>query len=347
MTIWVDVEDFFHYFAASPRPSGIQRFAFEVMQALLAAAGPDQVRFLRHPRPDAVREVPWAEVEALFHSSRLEAPRAGAARQGRRQQVRRLIQGLPPDLRAPLFRAGVLQLHAARNWRELLRARRAPSAAAEGDPGQVPLQPGDRLLVLGSAWAVPGAGRMLRDLKQHYRLRTEVLIHDLIPVRRPDWVGEEAQSVFAEWLDECLPLFDRVMANSRHTAADVTAYAAERGFPLAAPVQPIPVGTGFGESEARAGARPPGLPLPGSYVLFVATLEPRKNHELAVRVWRKLDDEVRAGTRAPDSVPILVFAGKPGWLVSDLLAQLDLMHWLGGRIRLLRDPSDARAAGAV
>ena len=70
-------------------------------------------------------------------------------------------------------------------------------------------------------------------------------------------------------------------------------------------------------------------------------MEPRKNHELAVRVWRKLDDEIRAGTRHPETVPTLVFAGKPGWLVADLLAQLDAMHWLDGRIRLLRDPSDA------
>ena len=39
VTIWVDVEDFFHYFAVSPRPSGIQRFAFEVMRALVDGSG--------------------------------------------------------------------------------------------------------------------------------------------------------------------------------------------------------------------------------------------------------------------------------------------------------------------
>jgi len=40
-------------------------------------------------------------------------------------------------------------------------------------------------------------------------------------------------------------------------------------------------------------------------------------------------------------VPDLVFAGRVGWLVADLIAQLDHTSWLGGRVRLVRDPTDA------
>ena len=105
------------------------------------------------------------------------------------------------------------------------------------------------------------------------------------------------------------------------------------------PVRTVPMGTGL-PAAAPAAARPGGLPSPGSYVLFVSTLEPRKNHALLVRVWRRLEDEIRSGRRTAASVPTLVFAGRVGWLVSDLLQQLDNMRWLGGRVRLIKDPSD-------
>jgi glycosyltransferase involved in cell wall biosynthesis len=83
------------------------------------------------------------------------------------------------------------------------------------------------------------------------------------------------------------------------------------------------------------------LPDCGRYVLFVSTLEARKNHALAVKVWQKLMQEVRAGTRAAETVPTLVFAGRVGLGVADLLQQMDNSRWLNGRIRLIRDPSDA------
>ena len=99
--------------------------------------------------------------------------------------------------------------------------------------------------------------------------------------------------------------------------------------------------------NARSGAIPSGnaapeaetglsdLPEPGSYVLFVSTLEARKNHALLFRVWRRLLSEMPR-----EQVPTLVFAGRVGWLVADLMQQLENAEWLGGKIRLVRDPSD-------
>ena len=65
--IWIDVEDFFVYFASARRPSGIQRLAFELHKSLRMLAGPDRVRFVRHNLPGITfGEVAWEEVEALF-----------------------------------------------------------------------------------------------------------------------------------------------------------------------------------------------------------------------------------------------------------------------------------------
>ncbi len=354
-SIWVDVEDFFDYFAFNPRPSGIQRLAFEIKRELHASLGASgRLRFVRRGPGGTgalLQEAPWAEVAALIDEAQHTKPKRTAppprlaARQGAKQALNRL----PAHLREPLFRAAILQSQAGRNWQELREAlgnparppRRTPLAAATKTDGFKNLvRPGDHFLVLGAPWAVPGFPALLAELKQRYGLRVALLFYDLIPARRPEWCTPGAVALFDDWLEATLPLCDTLMAISRYTAHDVEAFAQERAIPIAGPVRPVPVGAGFGPAEAPAGPRPLGLPQPGHYVLFVSTLEARKNHALAVRVWRKLADEVRAGVRAAESVPELVFAGRVGWMVADLMQQLDNSAWLGGRVRLVRDPTD-------
>ena len=352
-TIWVDVEDFLASLAFSPRPSGTQRLAFELTRALLERAGAGRVRFVRRAPAGSGRllgEVSWSDVSACIqqHSGRtpLEATDRGHAA---RREVQQVLQTLPDHLRGPLFRAGLLQVQARRSWREVavfLRRRRRPKAVRAAlhrtglDSFADSVRHGDILLVLGAPWTVPGFAKLLAAVKQRYGLAPHLLLHDLLPVRHPEWCTKRLAGSFAAWLEESLPLFDGLMSVSRHTAADVAAYAGERGLSLAGPVRPIPIGTGL--EPIGLGARPGAdLPRPGSYVLCVATLEARQNHALPVRVWRHLYDEIRAGRRAPDSLPDLVFAGRVGLLAADLLEQLDNMRWLAGRIRLVPDPTDA------
>ena len=347
-TIWVDVEDIFDYFRFNPHPSGIQRVAILIMRALMAEADPGRVRFARHGEPaGALREVRWAEVEAMLAAP--PAPEQAKAVEPtddleRRSRVQRAILRLPPELRDPLFRAGVLQSQVLRNVRALLdlvhpppsrELRSAPAGGVVG--GATGPQPGDLFLALGAPWSVPGSADLLDALRQR-GVRTALLIHDLIPVRRPEWHSPVRVERFRRWLEASLPRCDLLLTLSRFTAQDVERYARERGIALAGPVRPIPAGT---SCPAPGTARPVGLPIPGQYVLYVSTLEARKNHALAMKVWLKLMAEVRAGARAAESVPQLVFAGRVGIGVADLLQQLDNRSWLNGRIRLIRDPADA------
>ncbi len=347
-SIWVDVEDIFDYFRFNPHPSGIQRVAVEIMRALIAEAEPGRIRFARHGEPDgALREVRWADVEAV-----LATPIAPEQAKGdepsddleRRSRVQRAILGLPPELRDPLFRAGVLQSQVLRNARALLHQvrpppprelRAVPQGGAVGDATGP--QPGDLFLVLGAPWSVPGSADLLAALRAR-GVRTALLIHDLIPVRRPEWQSPARVERFRRWLEASLPQCDLLLTISRFTARDVESYAREHGIALAGPVRSIPAGASCPEPGQT---RPVGLPISGQYVLYVSTLEARKNHALAVKVWLKLMAEVRAGVRAAASVPQLVFAGRIGLGVADLLQQLENRSWLNGRIRLIRDPGDA------
>ena len=348
-TIWVEVEDLFEYFIVNPRPSGIQRLAYELMRELVRTDA--VIRFLRRATGVAgVREVPWDEVQALFAARPAPASGSVATPPVATAGLHAVWRRLPAAQRQNVRKAMLLQKETNRNVRVLLGMVRGSRPASRPVPAAVPsagvpLQAGDTLLVLGAPWAVPGFPDHLRYVKDRYGVVVTLLLYDLIPVRNPEWCTRFAVDTFAGWLHGTLPLCDRLMAISRHTAEDVEAYAREEGIPLPGPVAVVPVGTGFSDVAERAPgtaptARPPGLPRPGSYVLFVSTLERRKNHALLFRVWRRLAEDLRTGRRAPGSVPTLVFAGRVGWLVSDLMTQLDNTGWLGGRVRLVRDPTD-------
>lgn len=377
MTVWFDVEDLVHYFrVGNKRISGIQRLSFEIFRGAKTLEG-DAIRFVRHgTRPLSLIPVDWADLVDDFGTEDSAPARAPAAPVDEvqaivadagggsrvRRTAKRLADRLSPDIRKPLVLASVMQVQVvgalaafagqlvalplrrtyagARAVAGGLRRRRSP-ARRPTDAFESLAQPGDTLLVLGAPWNRERYSDLARYVRDEKRMRFGVLMHDLVPIRHPEWCHRGTPRAFREWYLDVLPLCDVVFANSRHTAADVEAYVRESGIVLNGRVVPLPIGTGFGAAPDRSATPTPRLPKADSYVLFVSTLEARKNHALAVRVWSKLLDEVAAGRRDPASVPDLVFAGKIGWLVSDLVGQLESTKWLGGRIRFVANPSDA------
>ena len=344
--IWVDVEDLLDYFRFNPHPSGIQRVALDIIRALRDAA-PERVRLARRGPSGGLTPIEWAALEAMMATPPLpEPPPEPEDDQVRRSRVQRAILRLPPELRDPLFRTAVLQSQVLRNARALLHLVRPPPPRplrpmpppepAPGPGGALGPARGDLFVSLGAPWSVRGGAGLLEALRSR-GVRTALLLHDLIPVRRPEWFPPARVARFRTWLEGSLPHTDHLLSISHFTAADVADYAARRRLTL--PVQHVlPPGA---STLAPGPERPPGLPVSGSYVLFVSTLEARKNHALVVKVWHRLVAEVRAGSRPAASVPQLVFAGRIGIGVADLLQQLDNSRWLNGRIRLIREPGDA------
>ncbi len=353
--IWIDVEDLFTYAQTGQRVSGIQRLAFEIYQELVAITG-ENVRFLRHLAPPSLTEIAWQEVRATF--ARMDRPAAAAGRgkaaptstdAGLRGRLRRLAFRFPSAVQIPLMRGLRAQRDAAQGFGEAalaamrlavqrLRQRVAYRAAASTPGADVlgEIAPGDLFLVLGSPW-YPFYEQRLAAVRAR-GARVGVLVYDLIPVMRPEWCHASLVRTFRNWMRDCLPLADLVFAISRSSARDAAAFAAAEGFSLAAPVQALLIGTGF-SSPPHPGARRTDLPEPGSYVLFVSTIEPRKNHVLLFRVWRELLADLPR-----ERIPILVFAGRVGWMSGDFIQQLDNADWLDGMIRHVDSPTDTELA---
>jgi len=368
-TLWIDIEDLLWYTRVHVRPSGIQRVVFEIAKAVHARYGDTgAVRFVRH---NALRgtfaTVEWSELSSRFErltglppaedSNAVEsAPRAAALR----RMVRGALERLPETPRFHLYSVLLAQERAFRAWgamfgdlgRGVVRgSRRLPGRRdrAAPDPAETDeaatsfaslVEPGDILLTMGAFWSHPGYAAMLESQCGRLGLRYALLVYDIIAIRRPEWCDPGFVHVFQSFIDRMLPLCDTVLAISRATAEDVSAYAHERGIALSGPVVPIPMGSGFGSMLTAAGTAPVArtnrLPPPGSYALFVSTIEARKNHLLMFRVWRRLLEEL-----PPERVPAMVFAGRVGWLVDDLMRQIANSNGLDGKLFVVEHPSDS------
>jgi hypothetical protein len=73
--------------------------------------------------------------------------------------------------------------------------------------------------------------------------------------------------------------------------------------------------------------------VPERFVLFVATIEGRKNHRLIFDIWRRMLAD-------GDDPPYLVCVGRVGWKSEPFVAKLVETNYLNGRVILLQGVSD-------
>jgi glycosyltransferase involved in cell wall biosynthesis len=146
----------------------------------------------------------------------------------------------------------------------------------------------DQVDVVHSTTLIPAATR-----RPHV-----VTLHDLAWRHDPGQFTPRGVSVFDRSLRQIIRRADLVLCASRATIGDAIAAGIPeerlRLVPLG--VDPTPVGVGEIERVRQAHA------LPADYLLFVGTVEPRKN----------LGRLVRAVALVPDAPPLVV-AGAPGW----------------------------------
>jgi glycosyltransferase involved in cell wall biosynthesis len=223
--------------------------------------------------------------------------------------------------------------------RLFLEDDRAASEASKKPPSDEPARisptrkPGDALCSLGAPWHDEKYAERVLRFTRPAEMRFGMLVHDLIPLLCPEFFELGRAPNFAPFMRDVLPLADVLLTNSRSTARDVVRWSKREGVQLKAEPQHVPIGTGF--ARPAAGSLPEGL-RPGSFVLFVSTIEIRKNHLQAFRVWNRLLQEMPR-----DHVPTLVFAGSPGWMVSDLMKAIESTNQLDGKLVMIQGPDDA------
>jgi glycosyltransferase involved in cell wall biosynthesis len=337
MTIWFDVGDLIQFFQSACRPTGIQRLTFETCRAAARLAGPNGDVGFCHRGTSGIRfralHFPALEagIAAILHAAP-PAPRPLS-------RLAPALRRLPPEYGAPLGRLARAGKTAIGALGELARAPwQTPAPQSLGghhfDLGGPAIQfgAGDWLVTLGANWHQPYPPALLAGLNRS-GARFALLAHDMIPALFPEWCAADMIPTFRAWLDETVPQAARLFTVSHNTARDLQDCLAKRGH-ACPPLAVLPVGSA---REASPDPQPRLVAEP--YVLFVSTIEARKNHAGMLRVWRRL-----LATLPAARVPTLVFAGKIGWLTCDLMQQLENANYLGGKIRFIPCPGEAQLA---
>lgn len=178
--------------------------------------------------------------------------------------------------------------------------------------------------------------RQLRHLAKKGVLQW-YLVHDLLPVQRPDWFPSSTGLRFHKWLRVLASVSDGYLCNSRQTETDVKRslgdlFDVKDGYAT----HVLPMGT-----DIKNSLHTTGLPddfevwlqsLDAPLILTVGTIEPRKGYNDLLDAFSEL---WARGYRVK-----LVVVGREGWNVEALMARIHSHPELGRRLFHFSHASD-------
>ena len=174
---------------------------------------------------------------------------------------------------------------------------------------RVRIPKGAVLLNLGTSWSAPNYLLNIRSAQAARGLRYVPFVHDCIPMLRPDLCAPGLPAQFVSWLAGAGLAADSMIASTAATAGQVRAALTETGIePPPIGIVPLDAKSSILKSTGMHGLSDHPVVPDRPYILFVSTLEPRKDHALAFRAWQSLAEQY-----GPDVVPQLVCVGNPGW----------------------------------
>jgi glycosyltransferase involved in cell wall biosynthesis len=245
-----------------------------------------------------------------------------------------------PSRRTAAFADRVQRAIMSKKYRAIMvkpdgtRRANLPKEMTFGPP--VNLTEHDTLVCVGGGWTHNDIVA-IAALKREVRFRFVVLCHDIMPELFPHFFKAADVKVHQDYLHRAFEAADLMILNSRTVEADVKAYCEAQGIALGATAVCL-LGADMITPDAIA-------PLPSGlererYAVLVSTIEPRKGHRMIYDAWVKL---LEAGI--PQRARFkLVFAGREGWMVDDLMQDLRHDPRVADTLVLLTDASDATLA---
>jgi glycosyltransferase involved in cell wall biosynthesis len=207
--------------------------------------------------------------------------------------------------------------------------------AATETSSQMIARPGD--VFLGLDYSLDAVVAHQRQLARFKRDGGTLwfLVHDLLPLQRPEWFSRQTVLRYRRWLRTLAVLADGFFCNSAQTESELRLVLAERyGLSEGFRTQVLPMGADLVSGTQQWLAMPGGTMeqlLESTYVLMVGTLEPRKGHDEVLSAFERL---------WPQEDTKLVIVGRPGWKTEALQARLRTHPMLGTKLFWFNDLDD-------
>jgi glycosyltransferase involved in cell wall biosynthesis len=191
---------------------------------------------------------------------------------------------------------------------------------------------GDILISVGLDWDQPYTAEFF-TLSTRKGIKVITCCYDLIPVLFPQYCVGDVARRFKEYFNMLTWGSSAVLCISEQTRRDYLNLCTQLGAPER-PTCILPLGDNV---PANIGDLSPEIKalIAEPFILFVSTIERRKNHEVLYRAYHSL---CRAGHK--NLLPKLVFVGMAGWGVGDLLKDIELDPLTQGLIVQLNHVND-------
>jgi glycosyltransferase involved in cell wall biosynthesis len=310
-TIWFETGDLFVHFNWNLHPTGIQRVGLEILRAAREKFG-ERVAFCRLSRHTGRFEpIDLARIVAASASPEFDKPALRGLERAVvvSRQIFRFLARYPKTI--------YLDCLHGRDRERALAAR---------------VVPGDIVVCLGLPWGSPTYGSWIAAAKRRYGIRYALLINDIIPFTHVELCQQHFAAGFRRWFENVIGVCDLVFVPSEFSGETIRSLCRQRGWPLP-PIERIPYGAGFTLAESQNHRAT--IALPQRFVLFVSSIERRKNHALLLRVWRALLQR-----RGGAAVPSLIFLGVGGD-VGKVLGEIRADAMLRDKVTMIRGASDA------
>jgi len=178
-------------------------------------------------------------------------------------------------------------------------------------------------------------GTVFSAIRRVKDARSVVLVHDTIPLRRPDLQRPGTVARFDEKMSAVAEGADIVICSTEAERGHIEREIQRRGG------RPKFVTAPLGIDVPVPGPFVQVAPPDGPFFAVVGTIEPRKNLQLLIRIWNRLADELR-----PSRVPGLCIIGRRGWEAPGTLACLDALKARCSEVREYSALDDG-AKGAI
>ena len=177
------------------------------------------------------------------------------------------------------------------------------------------------------AYVLPVLRRAPRQHGGSHRTKCVVTIHDLVSYAFPETFTLKMRLWQRIFVGNAVRVADRILADSQATKEDILRYY--RIDPDRVDVVYLPVGEQFKRVDdcAVLSAMRQQLGLPEKFILYVGTLEPRKNVARLAEAYAQLPEQLREEYA-------LVLAGAPGWYSDEIIRSIDALKMPGRILRL-------------
>lgn len=218
-------------------------------------------------------------------------------------------------------------------------------------------RPKDRLIMMDSSWLSQHSDAFSQVRAMGVEVFT--MVHDLIPLKATSTCDISTVGPFYEWIYRAKDYTDHFLTVSKSTQRDLieflnaydtkcpTSVVQLAQAPLVSGAQKMSLIDSVGpiSSIVAQDTYPDFCDLLGvgnsiqqimttPYVLCVGTLEGRKNVWRVAMAWKTLLEQGNV------DIPKLVFAGRMGWAIDDMIDFLEGTNFLNGAIRVVDGPSD-------